>query len=218
MKNNKLNAVVASILSLGIVCSGSVFASGKGQGQKRIGKKTVICTREEMLRGAEILRGISRRKIEVKPKNEIVEGPKLRRCNATLNKSTFEKARMASKPQKSKLHSVKKAKNETVDVLEGKMTSMEAIKTLLDGKLETIRNCSKKWENLNPILDMKIFEELPLNSKEFILKSLSCHDELHGILRSLEAQSVMNLLKHESNIFSDLQKICDEIYNQYGEK
>lgn len=219
MKKNKLNAVVASVLSLGIVCSGSVFATrGEGKDSKRIGKKVVICTRNEMEKGAEMVRGKSRKKIEVKPKNELREEPKLRRCNATLNSSTFEKARIAPKTQKSKIHSTKKVKSETVDKLGKKTIAMGAIKVLLDRKLSIISKCSKNWVTLRSLFGMEGFKKLPLDSEEFISESLSCHDELCRILSGLDAQSIMNGLTYESEIFSDLLRICGEIYNQRGDE
>ena len=208
MKKFKLNAVIASILSLGIVCSGSVFASKvEGKDSRRIGKKVVICTASEMKKGAEMLK--------IKPKKKIVEEPKLRRCNATLNSSTFEKARIAPKTQKSKIHSVKKIESKPVNKSEEKKITIGTIKILLDEKLDAINKCSKEWVNLRSLFGMQRFKELPLSSEEFISKSLLYHDELCRILISLEAQSVMNGLKHESDIFSDLQGICDEIYSQY---
>ena len=59
MKKNKLNAVVASILSFGIVCSGSVFASkvGGNSSKGRTKGQTILCERSSRTAGTAKLKG-----------------------------------------------------------------------------------------------------------------------------------------------------------------
>lgn len=210
MKSFKLNAVVSSILSLGMVCSGSVFASKVGEEsfRKTIGKRVVICTKEQMIKGAELLRG--------NPKKKVEEEPKLVRCNATLNSNTFKKAKMPSKMRRPKTRRVKKL--EKYDKSEINKMDIESLKLLLDTELKDVIECSEKWKNLNRCFNMKDFKELPSTSAEFISKSINSHDKFYSLLYHLETEAIMNALEHESNIFYNLQLICKRICAIIGVK
>lgn len=162
MKKFKLNAVVASILSLGIVCSGPVFASRvEGQNSKRIVKKVVICTR------LDVEKEESRARIVSRTNSRAVSNPK---------------------------------------------------KKGLDDILKDLIECKENWINLRPLFSTEGWGELPLTSKEFTSKSIKCYDELCCVLNNLRVQTIMNGLKHEFDIFVDLQNVCDEIYNKYNEE
>ncbi len=75
MKKNKLNAVIASILSLGVVCSGSAFASkiGENGSKEEIKGRAVLGERSSNVRNTAKLKG---------PKKE----DELRRYNAARSR------------------------------------------------------------------------------------------------------------------------------------
>ncbi len=165
MKKFKLNAVIASILSLGIVCSGSVFASRvEGKDSRRIGKKVVICTKKDMEKACE--REESRARITVRGRR-VINIPK---------------------------------------------------KKGLDELLKDLIECKENWINLRPLFGTEGWGELPLTSEEFTSKSIKCYEGLCCVLNNLRVQSLLNGLKHEFDIFIDLQNVCDEIYNKYNEE
>lgn len=210
MKKFKLNAVVALVLSFGMVCSSSAFASKVGgKSLKETFEKPVeICSKNDTIRSVDTSKGKSQKKYK--------KEPKLKRCNATLN-SIFTDAEITSKAQKSEISSVKKVKSDDKSKI-NKMT-IESLKSSLDAQLKDIIECSKKWENLNSNFIMIDFKELPLTSSEFISESINFYGGFYTLLCRLKVKAESNGLKHESEVFSSLQLTCNKIYDQYlGEK
>lgn len=194
MKKFKLNAVLASVLSLGIVCSSPAFAAKKGV---RVTSKLnqelvpVFQRQNEILNPKMIaeLKQVSEKSKVVDKSEEVPTGYRLQRLKACSGKSIYIGEKLKR-------------------IIGRRLIKIFAVNFNWDDQVKEsfLRN---KWKDflefpgINGINMDKFIEELDKNSDEFI-----------QILKSLKNCSRENGLKIESSIFSGLIRNCMEIKRQ----
>lgn len=186
VKKIKLSAVVASALSLGVVCGGSVFAA-KGEKEtanQRIGRRITIYRQQDGPLGAK----------------QFFESKKCERKETQLRRSS---------PIITVDENSEKQKDKKSDLIKTCVEQKKSLKKLIDSRLKHLSKRSKKWNiRVKSFFKNVGWEKFPSTADEFILKALENSAELLRNLASLEACSVVNGLKTEDRIFCDLEEIC----------
>lgn len=193
MKKFKLNSIIASILSFGIVCSSSASASKINEKNHMIVIKgpVPIIVRQDVP-------DYYKKAAKSKRRKSFYEESQLGKCIMINNYESTASDQWKEKSSK----------------LEGLIKSCEEnaiIKKSID--LKTIEEINRRLEDLRGLKtksSFKVgkFEKIPLNTTDFISELEKNSGELLKHLKYCEIYSFDNLLKEEYSIFYNLIDIC----------
>lgn len=195
MKKFKFSAVLASALSLGIVCGSPVFAARKEvKMPSKLSQELVpVLQRQNATVNAEVIAEWKKSSEESKKVDELDAGCKLKRHKACCGMSVY-------------------MSEEFKDNMVKKLVKIFAISFDWDEQLDK-SFLENKW---------KEFVEFPgiesKNMNEFIGEFYKNSDEFIEILKSLIKCSKENNLRKEFRIFKSLAEDCNKIKNELSDR